>query len=197
MSCQVSAPDDTEMEDPSLEEIPAISSPTARTLGPSGDAPPLDIAHLQEEANKALGDLLATKFSIDVHQWKLVSDVSMTLWQNESKTLQSIKKAKAQCDHSIKEAEALCSLAIWEVQSQGAAQACSIQQSHTEDIQGLDEECLTEERRDQLNFLSACQATPNASPPESHGVLIVPYHLLLGHVPMSNLFTIPPGASPS
>ena len=47
-SSQVSPTDDAEMEDPSLAEIPATSSPTARTSGPSGDAPPLDIAHLQE-----------------------------------------------------------------------------------------------------------------------------------------------------
>ena len=53
---QVSAPDDAEMEDPSLEEIPTTSSPIARTPGPSSNTPPLDVAHLQEEANKALGD---------------------------------------------------------------------------------------------------------------------------------------------
>ena len=52
MSSQMSAPDDAEMEDPSLEEIPATSTPTAWTPGPSSDAPPLDGAHLQEEANK-------------------------------------------------------------------------------------------------------------------------------------------------
>ena len=117
-SSQVSTPDDVEMEDPSLEEIPTTSSPTARTpLGSSGDAPPLDIAHLQEEANKALGDLLVTKSLIDTHQWKLVSDFSMTLWQNESETLESIKEAKAHYDHSIKEVEAHCSLAIQEAES--------------------------------------------------------------------------------
>ena len=78
-SSQVSAPDDAEMEDPSLEEIPTTSCPIARTSGPSSNAPPLDIAHLQEEVNKALGDLLVTKSLIDAHQQKLVSDFSMTL----------------------------------------------------------------------------------------------------------------------
>ena len=61
MSSQVSAPNDTEMEDASLEEIPTPSSPTAEAPGPSGDAPPTDAAHLWEEANKALGDLLTVK----------------------------------------------------------------------------------------------------------------------------------------
>ena len=196
-SLQVSTPDDAEMEDLSLEEIQAISFPTARTSGPSSNAPPLDVAHLQEETNKALGDLHVTKSSIDTHQQKLVSDFGMTLQQNESKTLESIKEAKAHCAHSIKEAEAHCPLAIWEVESQGAAQACSIQQSHTKDIQHLEEESLDEERRDQLNLLSTCQTTLKASPPKSHGMLIAAYHLLLGHVPMSNLFTMPPGASAS
>ena len=152
-SSQVSTPDDAEMEDPSLEEIPATSSPIAGTAGPSSNSPPLDIACLQEEANKALGDLLATKPSINAHWQKLVSDFSMTLWQNESKTLESIKEAKAHCAHSIKEAEAHCSLAMWEVESQGATQASSIQQSHTEDVQHLKEESLEEERREQLNLM--------------------------------------------
>ena len=88
-SSQVSTPDDAEMEDPSLEEIPATSSPTAGTHRPSSDAPPLDIAH------HALGDLLATKSLIDAYWQKVVSDFSIALWQNESKTLESIKEVKA------------------------------------------------------------------------------------------------------
>ena len=115
----------------------------------------------------------------------------MTLWQNKSKTLESIKEAKAQCNCCIKEAEAHCSLVIQEVESFGATQACSIQQSHAKDIQHLEEESLEEERRGQLNFLSACQATLDASLPESHDVLITPYHLLLGYMLISNLLPFP------
>ena len=89
-----------------------------------------------------------TKSSIDAHCQRLVSDFSMTLWQNKSETLQYIKEAKAHCDCSIKEADVHCSLAIWEAESQGATQACSIQQSHAKDVHHLEEECLKEERRD-------------------------------------------------
>ena len=67
-SSQVSAPDYAEMAEASLEEIPAAPSPTAKTPGPSSSAPPADTGHLQEEANKALGGLLATKSSINAHQ---------------------------------------------------------------------------------------------------------------------------------
>ena len=81
-SSQVSAPDEAEMEQASLEEIPATSSPMAETPGPSSDAPPLDIAHLQEEANKPLRDLLATKSTIDAHWQKLVAKFGMTLQHN-------------------------------------------------------------------------------------------------------------------
>ena len=63
-SSQVSIPNDADMEDASLEEIPASSSPTAEALGPSSDTPPPDVAHLWEEANKAPGDLLPIKSSI-------------------------------------------------------------------------------------------------------------------------------------
>ena len=60
-SSQVSVPDDTEMDDPTLEEIHASPSPPVKTLGPSGNAPSLDVTQLQEEANKALGHLLVTR----------------------------------------------------------------------------------------------------------------------------------------
>ena len=111
-SSQVSVPDDVEMEDASLEEIPTASFPTAKTPGPSSDTPPLDVAHLWEEANKALGDLLAIKSSINAHWQKLVSDFSMALCQNESKTTGSIKEAKAICAHSIQETKTHSSTAI-------------------------------------------------------------------------------------
>ena len=46
MSSQVSVPDDAEMGDASLEEIPSAISPTAKTLGPSSGIPPADAGHL-------------------------------------------------------------------------------------------------------------------------------------------------------
>ena len=55
------------MDDPTPEEVHATYSPTIKTPGPNSDVPPLDVAHLQEEANKALGDWLAIKSSIDAH----------------------------------------------------------------------------------------------------------------------------------
>ena len=78
-SSQVSTPDDAEMEDAPLEEIPTASSPTAKTPGPSGDAPASDAAHLWEEANKALGELLEIKSSIDAHWQKLVWELGIAL----------------------------------------------------------------------------------------------------------------------
>ena len=103
-----------------------------------------------EEANKALGDWLAIKSSIDACWHKLVSKFGMTICQNESKTEDSMKESKAlctcsikeaedNCAHSIQEAEALCSTAIREAETQGACQASSIQQSHAKDIWHLEE----------------------------------------------------------
>ena len=218
-SSHVSTSDDAKIDNPTPEEIPATSSPTVGTPGPSSDAPPLHIAHLWEQANKALGDLLAIKSSIDTCWQKLVFKFSLSLCQNESKTIKSIKEAKAlctcsireaegncahsikeaegNCAHSIKEAEAHCSTAIREAENQGASQASSIQQSHAKDIQHLEEEAIEEESKDQLNFPSACQAALKASPPESCSMLIASYQVVLGHVLMSNLLNIPQGASPS
>ena len=125
-SSQVSTPDDAEMEDASLEEIPAASSPSAKTPEPSTDAPPLDAAHLWEEANKALGELLVIKASIDAHWQKLVWELGIALCQNNSKTAESIKEAKAIYAHSIQEAVTLCSTTIREAEAWGATQASSL-----------------------------------------------------------------------
>ena len=206
-SSQVGTPDEGEMDDPTPEEVPATYSPTVETPGPSSNVPPLDIAHLWEEANKALGDWLAVKSSIDAHQQKLVSEFDMTLCQNKSKTEESIKEAKI-CTHSsreaettfahsIKEAEACCSTAIREVEAWEASQASSIQQSHAKGIQHLEEEAIKEESKGQLNFLSTCQAALEASPLKSCSMLLCSYQILLGHTPTSHLFSIPQVASPS
>ena len=158
MSSQVNTPDDAEMEDASLEEIPTASSPTAETPGPSGGTPPSDAAHLWEDANKALGELLSIKSSIDAHWQKLVWELSMGLHQNVSKTMESIKEAKAICTCSIQEADTLCSMAIREAEAWGTFQAGSLQQLHAKTIQHLEEEAIEEESKGQLNFLSTCQA---------------------------------------
>ena len=132
----------------------------------------------------------------------------MTLCQNESKTEESLKEVKALCTHSIREAETNCahsikeakacySTAIRETEALGASQASCIQQSHAKAIQHLEEKAVAEESKGQLNFLSACQATLEASPLESCGMLLASYQVLLGHTSMSHLFTIPQGASPS
>ena len=116
-SSQVSAPDDTQMGDSSLAEIPAAASPTAETPGPSGCAPPTDAGHLQEEANQVLGGLLATKSSIDVHWWKLVWELGMALCQNNSETTEFIQKAKTLCSTTIKEAKATCTSSVQEAEN--------------------------------------------------------------------------------
>ena len=94
-SSQISIPDDVEMDDPTLEEIHASPSPPVETLGLSGEAPSLDVTWLQEEANKALGQLLATRSSIEAHRSKQVSDFGIALCQDESETTKAIKEAKA------------------------------------------------------------------------------------------------------
>ena len=78
----------------------------------------------------------------------------------------------------------------------GAYQAGSLQQSHAKTIQHLEEEAIEEESKGQLNFLSACQAALQASPPDLHGALVTSYHVLLGHAPMSHPFSLSQGASP-
>ena len=116
-SSQASAPDDAELGDTSLAEIPTAISPTAKTLGSSSGTPPTDAGHLQEEANQALGDLLVTMSSIKSHLQKLVLELGVVLCQNDSKTMESIKEAKAFCTHSTQDNETLCSTTIKEAKA--------------------------------------------------------------------------------
>ena len=136
------------MAEASLEEIPAAISPLAEAPGPSSGTPPADASHLQEKAYKALRELLATKSSIDTHQWKVVWELGMELCQNHSKTMESIKEAKAicahatqdaeeakaTCAHTIWEAKVLCSMAIRDTEIWGASQADSLQWRHAKSI---------------------------------------------------------------
>ena len=202
------------MAEVSLEEIP---SPTVKTPGLSSSAPPTDASYLQEEANKALGELLTTKSSTDAHWQKLVWVLDMSLCQNNSKMTESIKKpkaicthstqeaktlcsttireAKATCAHSIQEAKTLCSKTVREAEVWGASQADSLHQTHTKSIQHLEDQAIQEESKSQLNFLFTCQAAIQASPLELCGVLVASYHVLMGQAPMSHPFNLSQGAS--
>ena len=115
-SSQVSTLDEAEKGEASLEEIPAASSAIPETPGPSSGTPTEDTDHLQKEANKALGKLLATKLSINACWWKLVWKLSMDLCQNKSDTTKSIREAKAVCNAAIQEAKAACVCSIQEAE---------------------------------------------------------------------------------
>ena len=228
-SSQVSIPDDAEVDDPTLEKIHASPSHPEGTPEGSSDTPPLDATQLREEANKALGCLLATKATIDTHRRKKISDLRMALHHNESKVTKAIKIEKALCTHTIREAEAhpmvliseaeiwhvacikeveadcasalaeaenYCSTAIRNAKSQGASQVHLIQQLHAKNMQHLEAEAINEERTDCLTFLATCGSTLGASSPEAHGILVTPFHLLLGNTSTSALLSIPPEVSP-
>ena len=93
----------------------------------------------------------------EVHQAVLISKAK--LWYAAC-----IKEVEANCTHALAEVENHCSTAIREAESQGTSQACSIQQSHAQDIQHLEEEAIEEERRDCLTFLATYSTALRASP---------------------------------
>ena len=150
----------------------------------------------------------------------------MALCQNESKTTESIKEAKATCDtankeakatctcslqeaktlcskvkanctQSIQEAKTLCSTAIRDTEAPGASQASSLQKSHAKSILHLEGQAIEEQNRSQLDFLSACQTALRASPAELHSTLVAPYQVLMGQLPMSLLLNPSQAASSS
>ena len=104
-----------------------------------------------------------------------------------------IKEIEDDCACAIAEAENHCSTALREAESRGTSKAHSIQQSHTKDIWHLEAEAIEEEGRDHLAFLTTCSADLRTSPPKGHGIMVTPYHLLLGNAPTSTLLRIPWG----
>ena len=105
-SSQVSILDNAEMDNPTLQEINASPSHPDGTPESNGNAPSLDVTQLQEEANKALGCLLAIRSTINACWRKEVSDFGMACCQNESEITEAIKAMKALCAWTIMEAEA-------------------------------------------------------------------------------------------
>ena len=138
---------------------------------------------------------MATKSSIDTHRWKAVWELGMDLCWNDSKTVESIKEAKAICTHAIRDAETICSAAIREAETQGASQAESLHRQHAEVIKCLKEQVIQEEGKSQIDFLYTCQAALNTSPRELRGALVAFYHILLGQAPTSHPFSLTQGAS--
>ena len=98
-SSQASVQEDAEMAEASLEWVPTTISPIAVTTRSRSITPIAGIAELQENANKALEELLDMKASIDAHRWRVIWELSVELCQNESETSESIKKARAVCSH--------------------------------------------------------------------------------------------------
>ena len=111
-SSQVSSLGDVEMAEASLEGIPTTISPIAVTTRSRSIIPPTDAAELQENANKTLEELLATKSSIDACRQRAIWELGMELCRNEFKTADSIKETRAICSHVTLDAEALCFAAV-------------------------------------------------------------------------------------
>ena len=121
----------------------------------------------------------------EAHQAMLISEA-------EAWHATCIKEAEANCASVIVEAENCCSTAMRKVESHSTKQACSIQQSHTEGMQHLEMETIGEEGKDCLSFLITCGAALWASHPKDSGVLVTPFHLLLGNMALSTLLNISP-----
>ena len=122
------------------------------------------------------------------------AEASLVMLINEAEAQYAtcIKEDKANCVSIIAEVENPCSTAIRKAESHGAKQAWSIKQSHAKGMQCLEMESIGEEGKDHLSFLTACGAALWASHPKDCGVLVTPFHLLLGNTPLSTLLNIPP-----
>ena len=121
-------------ETPEVASIPnALQSKTH--LGTVSGTLSDEVLQIQEEMNRAMGQLLTTRVSIDAHCRKQVSDTETAFHQNEAQTTKAIKDAKAHCTTMIQNAEATCTAAIMEAEATCAEHAHALQQSHGECMQ--------------------------------------------------------------
>ena len=146
----------------------------------------------ESETTKAIKEMKAlcdhTIWDAETHQTALISEAKV--WH-----MACIKEIEDNCIHALAEAENCCSTAIREAESSSASKACSIQQSHAKDIQHLEAEAIEEEGKDHLAFLTTCSTALKASPPKAQGIMVTPFHLLLGNAPTSTQLSIPLGVS--
>ena len=107
----------------------------------------------------------------------------MLIDEAEAQYATCIKEAKANCVSITAEVKNHSSMVIRKVESLGTKQAHSFQQSHAEGMQCLETEAIREDGKDHLSFLAACGVALWASHPKDCGVLVAPFHLLLGNAP--------------
>ena len=118
------------MDDPTLEEIHVSLPPLVKTLGPSWEAPCMDVAQLQEEANKALCHSLVTRSSLDARWRRQVSNFGMALCQIESETSNAVKEDKALCAHTI-----------WDVETHQIVLISEAKVWHAACLKGIEDDC--------------------------------------------------------
>ena len=169
----VAMPDITKPINQTLKVACTPTTLPAKIPGADTNALHGNVILLQVEMNRAMGNLLTTRSSLDAHQQKQVSDFEMALHQNNAEATEAIRKAKAHCRATIREveahhtthireaeancasvimeAEACCTADIRRAKSCCAEHAHSTQQLHAEGMQHLETEAMEEEGRDHLS----------------------------------------------
>ena len=99
----VATPDDTEPINQTPKVVCAPTTLPTKTPGADIGTLPKEVILLQEEMNRTMGCLLITRSSLDAHQRKQVSDFETALHQNEAKTTEAIREAKAHGGAAIRE----------------------------------------------------------------------------------------------
>ena len=189
-----------------MDQTPKGAHTPTKGLGTGTGILPEEVISLQEEMNRDMEHLLMTRSSLAAHRRKQVSDFQAALHQNQVVATESIREATAHCTMAIREAESHCATDIREVvshcgadireaEAHSVAQACSIQQSHSEDMQHLRTDTLEKEGRGHLSFLSVCEVTLQACPPDALGIVMYPLHLITGNMSLATLLCLTHQAS--
>ena len=101
MSSQASSKE----EEGSLEDIPAHISPIAAVCSSGSISPLVDPSELQANANRAIGNMLHLKRSLDIKRQRATRVLGMMLSQNKSQEATSVATAKAVYSQSVLEAK--------------------------------------------------------------------------------------------
>ena len=101
----------------SLQDLITSISPTAAIAEAEVLVPPVDLAELWTNANRALNDLLNTKGSIDIWRQRAVWELGIILCQNKSQVAASITEVKVICSQVTLDTWTACSQSIFEAKT--------------------------------------------------------------------------------
>ena len=101
----------------SLEDVPTNISPIAAAYSSRSISPPVDPLELQANANRAIGNMLHLKGTLNGKRQRAAWELGVLVHQIEAQESASVNEAEAICSQAIFDAQMICSQSVLEAQN--------------------------------------------------------------------------------